>query len=234
MARKIVISDREITIFESNLEVIKKIVMLHVAKWKMGALPYMDKEDITRMMEVHILHKLHLYNENRPLGQWLSTVCSNFMKNKLRDFFYRSAPPCLGCAAFLGGDARNSMGDCSIYGKTCTECPLFNKWVKERKIQHDVNLPVTLENHAQQVSDQPFEDDNILNRIEELKVKLKDKLTKNEFHIFNALYLDNKTELDVLKELKFSSKADCLRQCRELKNKIYDVVKFILINEDLI
>lgn len=229
MAKDHHISDREVKLFEDNLELINKIISLHIHKWKMKAIPSIDKDDISQELRHHILYRLHLYNEKRPLGNWLTTVITNWIINCLRNNYGKFVKPCVGlkCAAYLGGD------DCKLFVKTCSDCKLYAKWEIEKKQQHDVKLPVTIEDHLQEISFKPFEETDILEKLEELKFKLKDKLTKNEFYIFESLYLKNKTEIEILGELKFASKSAGMKEIKLLKSTIYEKIKKILIEEEL-
>lgn len=225
------IEPAETKMFEDNIKEINHLISLHVSKWKMKSIPSIDREDVAQNLRLHIVTKLHLYKRELPLGNWLTTVIRNYLKNYIRNFYYKFAKPCvaLKCAAYLGGD------NCKLYVKTCSACPLFAEWEKEKKQQHDINLPLSIEeeNRMQTISETPFENLDILDKIQELKFKLQDKLTSNEFYIFNALYLENKTELEILSELKFSSKTEGLRQIKNLRNNIYEIVKKTLIEEEL-
>lgn len=227
------ISEENRKIFEKNQTEIERVIGLNVGKWKLqGAIPSMDRDDVAQMIRQHIIIKIHLFDENRDIGRWLSTVVCNFLKNLVRNNYYKLAKPCVSekCSAYLGGE------DCKIYTHTCSECPLYAKWEKDKKQQSDVKLPVSLENDNRmtKLSEIPFDDSSILDKIEELKFKLKSKLTPNEFYIFNAMYLENKTDADILKGLKFSSKAEGNRQIRALKLSIYEIVKKTILEEDLI
>lgn len=218
--------------FEDKLPEINRIVSLHIHKWKLaGAIPSISKEDISQEVVIHIFEKWHLYDPARPLGNWLTTVVCNCLINLQRNNYYKFSKPCvaLKCAAYLGGE------DCKLYIKTCSDCPLYAKWERDKKQQHDIKLPLSIENEnrMQKLSETPHEESNIFEKLDELKFKLKDKLTSNEFYIFNALYLENKNELQILSELEFSSKTQGLKEIKNLKNNIFAIVKKILINEEL-
>lgn len=229
MAKAVQITDREIKLFEDNLELINKIISLHIHKWKMKAIPSIDKDDISQELRAHIISRLSKYNEDRPLGNWLTTVVTNWIINCLRNCYTKFAKPCVGlkCAAYLGGN------DCKLYVKTCSDCPLYAKWEMDKKQQHDVKLTVTIEDHLNEVNFKPFEETDILEKLEELKFKLKEKLTDNEFYIFESLYLNNKTEAEIITELKFSSKAAGAKEIKSLKQTIYERIKKILVEEEL-
>lgn len=220
------------TSFEDNINQINRLIKLNISKWKLsGAIPSVSKEDIEQEIRLHIYERWDLYDPARPLGNWLTTVINRKILNLQRDNYYRFSKPCvaLKCSSYLGAE------ECKIFGTCCSDCKLYADWEKEKKSKHDIRLPVSIENdnRLQKLSETPHEGQDIFEKLEELKFKLKESLTSNEFYIFNALYLENKTEAQILNELKFSSKTDGIRQIKAVKNTIYDKVKNVLTMEGL-
>lgn len=215
--------------FEDNIEEINRLISIHVTKWNLDAITYIDRDDIANIIRYHVYKKWRLYNSSKPLGNWLTRVITNRLKNLFRNHYYKFAKPCvaLKCEAYLGGE------ECRLFVKTCSECPLYKKWENEKKRNHDVNLTLTIEDHQNTVNSKPFEESNFDEQIAELKDKLQDVLSANEYHIFCALYLENKTEADLIKEMKFSSKTEGVRQIKALKNSIVATVKTIIKNEEI-
>jgi hypothetical protein len=217
--------------YEDNISEIDRIISINISKWRLsGAIPSISKEDIEQELRQKIFIKWDLYDPTKgPLQRWLTVVINNEIKNLIRNHYYKYANACVSCPANLGG------GQCKLYGNTeNSNCNVYKKWVIEKKQKHDVNLPVALDNHIQEVSEKPWEETDLIDKINELKFKLQEKLTNNEFYIFNALYLDNKNEQDIINELKFSSRAAGIRAIKQLKDMIIPLVKDILINDGLI
>jgi len=217
--------------FEESLPEINRIISINIGKWKLqGAIPSISKEDIEQELRMRLWNKWHLYDPDKgPLPQWLSTVCSNAIKTHLRNHYYKFSSPCAGCPANLTG------GQCKLFGQTeSLNCKIYKNWVAEKKTQCDINLPVALDHHTQEVSEKPWDESNIFEELEELKDKLREKLNYNEFYIFNAIYLEDKTDLEIINDLKFSSRAQGMRAIKQLKDMIVDLVKSILIEEEMI
>ncbi len=204
-----------------------------MSKWKLNAIPSESKEDIGQILLSHIAQKWHLYNPTRPLGNWLTRVIQNRMKNLMRDKYYKFSPPCLDCPSYLGKN-DNGEGDCKLFGTCNSECKIYKVWEEEKKTQMDINLPITIEGHySQEVHNQPFQEINFDHQIDELKIKLEERLTHFEYLFFIKLYLENRTDLEAINDLKYKNKAKAGRIIKELKGKIVDLVKTILREEDL-
>ena len=221
--------------FENSIVEIDRVIRCNSFRWKLGAIPSIDRDDIEQLLRIHIHSKWHLYNESLPLGNWLSSVIKNQLKNLLRNHFYKFASPCLGCAA--NENREDSDGKlCRVYGHQCSECPLYYTWEKNKKDAYDVSLPLTIENHQQQVSLLPFEDINFDDELEDLKTKLQSVLSHNEYKVFIGLYLEGKNEDVVAAEIGFkvnpNSKRHSHRHIKNIKSNIIRIVKEVLANRD--
>ncbi len=220
--------------FEENIDEINRLIKIHTAKWSLDGIPYMDKEDVGAIIRSHIYKKFHLYDPNRPLGNWLTSVICSQLKNLYRNIYYKFTPPCLNaCPAYLGKNT-NGEGECKIYGICSNLCGLYKVWEQTKKSAYNINLPVTIEDHSQEINSHPFDELDFDNQIEELKIKLVGRLSENDYNFFIGIYLDNKKEIDLIKEMKFSSKTEGFRQLKIFKNHIVDTVKKVLREEELI
>ncbi len=218
--------------FEDNIDQINRLIKLNLNKWKLKAIPSISHDDIGQELLIHIYKQWRLYDPTRPLGNWITTVISRKLKNILRDNFYKFASPCLKCPAYLGQN-NNGEGECRLFGTCNSVCGLYKKWEHEKKHQHDICLPVTSEDHQNEINSQPFQDINFEDRLEDLKCKLESRLSSNDYKIFIGLYIENKSELEVSKELgyKINSKTEVNRQIKNVKANIIQIVKQILIEE---
>ncbi len=215
--------------FESNIKQINNAISLQIGKWKLKSIPSVDHFDIAQIIRLHIFEKWDLYRPELPLGNWLSVVISNRIKNLLRNNYYKFSSVCLNCPSNLGD------GHCKIFGEIGSmDCALFRNWVKTKKDQHDVSLPVTIEDHTNQLNSMPFNEINFDDQLEDLKIKLQTRLSSNDYKIFLGLYIDNKSEAELSKELgyKINTKTEVNRQIKNVKATILDVVKKILREED--
>lgn len=219
-------SDSTGDLFEENYVQINKIINLHISKWKLKVISSVSHDDIRQEILIHLHRKWHLYDNTQPLGNWLSTVICNKLKNLTRDQFYKFSRPCLNCPHFSGGDL------CNLYGEVSSECGLYKKWMLEKKFQHDCALPVTIEDHQNQLHSMPSDNIDVEEQIIHLKHKLQEKLNKNDYLIFCCLFLENKTEEEVCKILNYKTARQCNLQIKNLKQIIVPLVKNIIKNEE--
>src|SRR6266498_2436851 len=137
--------------FEDAIEVIDRELIKRKTKWTLSALAWLDYDDVSQIIRLHIFKKWHLYDSSRPLVNWLNRVITSQTKNLIRNLYGNFSRPCLKCAA-----AEDQEG-CSIYVKQCSACPLFKYWEKHKKAAFDTRLPLSLENHTLEVSNLPDE-----------------------------------------------------------------------------
>lgn len=214
--------------FEDHLSQINHLITIKLSKWKLCAgIPAIGLDDLRQILLIHIHKQWGKYNTKRPLGNWLNTVLKNQIFNLQRNFYHKYVSVCNSCPANIGGQ-------CKIFGNIeSNKCALFNDWVKNKKASYDVNLPVTLENHSQEVNSMPFNEINFEERIEDLKLKLYDILIPCDYVFFTELILQHRPEKDVLVELNFPNKTLGLTALKLFKLHIFETVKKILQEEEL-
>ena len=105
--------------FEDYIDVIDEEIKKRRSKWKLTSITWMDFDDISQILRIHIYKKWHLYDPVKPLAPWLNRIITNQIKNLIRNNYGNYARPCLKCAASEGGDL------CVIYEKQCSDCPLY-------------------------------------------------------------------------------------------------------------
>lgn len=174
--------------FEANFLIINQEIAKRRVRWNLKIIPWMDFEDVSQIVRFHIYKKIHLYDRKKPILPWVNRIISNQIKNLIRDYYGNFSRPCLKCAAFEGGD------NCSIYVKQCGDCPLYRKWEKSKKSAHDTKLPVSVENHIQEVHQKSAEDVDVELGLSKLKDQVKNFLKPVEYKVFISLYVDNNSE----------------------------------------
>lgn len=181
-------------IVEINTEIIKR-----KSKWTLTALAWLDYDDVSQILRIHIHKKWHLYDPTRPLGPWVNRVISSQIKNLVRNLYSNFSRPCLRCAAAEGDDL------CSIYTKQCKSCPLYANWEKTKKRAHDTKLPVPLENHVQEVFNQCNDSIDIEKSSANLHARMEQVLKPTEWKVYKSLYIDDKTEEETAKMLGYKT-----------------------------
>lgn len=213
--------------FEENIEQIDRIIKLNLGKWKLKIINSISPEDIAQELRIQVYRQWSKYDQTRPLGNWLTTVINNRLINLTRDNFYKFAKPCLNCPKFNGGNL------CSLYGEISSECGIYRKWELEKKFQHDCTIPVTIEDHQNELYSMPSQDSNLEEQINHLKHRLEEILSPNDYKIFDLLYLQNKTENEVITILNYKTQRQGLSQINKLKKNIILSVKQLIVSDEM-
>jgi RNA polymerase sigma factor (sigma-70 family) len=216
--------------FEDCIEKIDLEINKRRSRWNLTALSWMDFDDVSQIIRIHIFKKWHLYDQSKSLAPWINTLISNQIKNLIRNNYGNYCRPCLKCAA------AESDSLCYIYGTQCSACPLFAQWEKTKKAAYLTKLPTPLESVQQETDKlelQEFDFDTVLKR---LNLKLKKVLKSNEWTVYENLYLKNKTEQEVAKILGYKTseknRSPGYKQIKNIKKSIIEKAKEI-ISEDV-
>ena len=114
--------------FDDFIEEINAEIAKRKSKWNLTAISWMDFDDVSQILRIHIYKKWHLYDVKKPLAPWLNRIISNQIKNLIRNNYGNYSRPCLKCDAAEGEDF------CKIYEKQCSSCPLYANWEKTKKL----------------------------------------------------------------------------------------------------
>ncbi len=71
--------------FENCIEIIDQEISKRKNKWTLTSISWMDFDDISQILKIHIFKKWHLYDQNKPLSPWLNRIISNQLKNLIRN-----------------------------------------------------------------------------------------------------------------------------------------------------
>ena len=126
------------------------------------------------------------------MNQNLSTL---LIRNNYTNF----ARPCLKCEA-----ARGETG-CDIYGTQCAECPLYKHWQQKKQPASFIRIPVSIENHYHEIQNISDTSTDITEHVKLVHQKMKKILKPLEWQVYKGLFIDNKDEPDIAKELGYIS-----------------------------
>tara|TARA_R110000824_G_scaffold90172_1_gene220481 strand:+ start:1812 stop:2513 length:702 start_codon:yes stop_codon:yes gene_type:complete len=212
--------------YKVNTEILKRR-----GKWNLSILSWMDFDDVSQILRIHIWKKWHLYDPEKPLAPWLNRIISNQIKNLIRNNYGSFSRPCLKC------DAAEGLDMCSIYGKQCNDCPLYANWEKTKKRAHDTKLPVSLENHKQEVFQMSMETMNFDAKSEQLHEKMKEILKPIEWKLYDLLYIQFKSDEEASKSMGYKSaeknRAPGYKQLKNIKKTILEKVKKVLYSGEV-
>mgnify|MGYP003121163665 FL=1 len=85
--------------FEDCINIIDEEIRKRKSKWNLQSLAWMDFDDVSQIIKIHINNKWHLYDPKQPLRPWLNRIISNQLKNLIRNNYGNFTRPCLKCAA---------------------------------------------------------------------------------------------------------------------------------------
>ena len=217
--------------FENCIEIIDQEIFKRKNKWTLTSISWMDFDDISQILKIHIFKKWHLYDQSKPLSPWLNRIISNQLKNLIRNNYSNYCKPCLKCAA-----AEPDSG-CAIYGSQDARCPLFKNWLAKKKSAYDVKMALPLENHQSEVRDVEVSSSNIEMGIRKLNEKLKETLKPNEWIVYKGFYIDNESEVEIAKKLNFKTteknSTPGYKQIKNIQKSIITKARKILDKNDL-
>lgn len=219
--------------FENSISIIDGIIEKRRGKWRLFAISWMDFDDVAQELRIHIHKKWHLWDNSKPLEPWLNQVINHQMINKTRNHYSSFAKPCVQCVHKDGEDGCYY----TMSKKQCNECPLYSEWSKKKKRAYDVKLPVSMENHQNEMNERSEYYGNIDKQIESLKIKIKCRLTDTEYKIFIMLYIQHLEEADVAEKMGFKTsekrRKAGYRQIINYKKSIIKKAKKLLEEEDI-
>ncbi len=209
--------------FEESIDIVNREIGKRRNKWTLDIISWLDYEDVSQILRIHIYKKWYQYDPSQPLAPWLNRIISNQIKNILRNVYTNCCRPCLKCAAAEGDDG------CRIYQKQCSDCPLFAAWEKSKKSAYNVKLPVSLESHTQEVFDLSNDSIDIERTAKNVHNKMKTVLSAFEWRAYKLLYIDYKTEEETACALGFKTTEEGrkpgYKRVRNIKTTILEKVK---------
>jgi DNA-directed RNA polymerase specialized sigma subunit len=215
--------------FEDCIETIDKILEAKRRKWHLRAIAFMDYDDVSQIIRLHIYNKWHLYDQTKSLEPWIARVVDNQIRNLIKNKYSSYSRPCLKCAANQGDDL------CSLYEKQCQDCPLFKIWSITRKRAHDTKLPVSIENCPDEVHNVPSDGFDLVSRSKELHEKMQKILKENEWVIYYNLYILGKSEEEVAREAGYTTSEKGrpigYKRLRQYKKLIFEKAKKIVYGD---
>ena len=217
--------------FEDSLPLINQEIAKRRSKWSLSSIAWMDYDDVSQIIRIHIHQKWKQYNPEKPLQPWVGMIITNQIRNLVRNHYTNYARPCLRCDASIDTDG------CKIYKEQCDSCPLYAHWKKNKQPANFVKLPLSIENHIHEI--QEISEPSIYSRDDEekLHIIMKKILKAVEYQVYKGLYIDHKEESEVAKKLGFISnekgRAPGYRQLKNIQKSIISKAKKYMKDEGL-
>ena len=186
-------------IFEDHIHIIDEEIAKRKHKWNLTSLNWMDFDDVSQIIRIHIFKKWSQYKPTRPLKPWLHSVITNQIRNLIRNHYSNYSRPCLKCRA-----AKDQTG-CVIYTTQCSACPIYAHWQKRKQPATFIKMPVSIENHVNEVSNIFDSGSNVFGHIEAMHNKMKEILKPIEWQVYEGLFILGEEEDQVAKKLGYIS-----------------------------
>lgn len=188
--------------FEECYQDVYNIIESRRFKWHLDAIKgWCEWEDIRSHILAHVARKWHLYDQSKSLRTWVLVVSNHQIINQLRNLYMSHAKPCvaLKCPEYEGNDFCRKFGTCNC------QCDLFCAWVKGKRTKHQIQLPLPIENHLNEAHDIQDKSIDIEKTSIHLHQKMKEILKPLEWFIYQALYINHKSEEEIAKMMKLKS-----------------------------
>ncbi len=209
--------------FEDCIDIINSEIAKKRGKWTLTSLSYLDYDDVSQIIRIHIWKKWHLYDQTKPLVPWLSIVISHQIRNLIRNHYSNYSRPCVKCDASEGSDG------CKIYNIQCAQCPLYADWEKKKRPAQLIKMPVPIDNHSNEISEIPEETNTLSEDLASLHVQMKKILKPTEYIVYEGLFILHESEEIIAKKAGFISnekgRAAGYRQIINIRNSIIDKIK---------
>lgn len=227
--------------FEEMYEKIDEVIKKRKSKWRLKAITWFDFEDIEQIIKLHIYKKWHLWDQSRPIEPWVNRIATNQIRNIIRNNYTSIAKPCLSCPFNTSKGIEVVYEDSCGFTPSkvqCNECPLYAKWEKLKKPAYDIKMTVSLENHKNYYM--AFESSTNYDYVEAEKrmhLLMKDHLNDKQFLAYKLFFIDNLTDDQVAKILRFKTnetgRKAGYKQIKNLKKMLYLKAQKILKDNDL-
>lgn len=216
--------------FEEKYSEIENIIERRRKSWKLNSIKYVDFDDVKQEILARVWEKWDLWDQERPLANWLNKVITNRIINKVRDYYGYFQKPCVACAKNMGA------GLCSYTqsGNQCSECPLYKEWEIKKRPAYEIELASS---DAFKETDVVYEEEiDYIAFLEKNSDKIKSRLNSTAYKIYVLLYIEGNTEEQVAEKLKYKPANDNrisgYRQITNYKKKIKTIIKEILELDD--
>lgn len=229
-------TEKKIFSFEDKIDVIDTEIAKRRPKWQLNCISYLDFDDVSQILRIHIHKKWKQWDQKRPLVNWVNTIITNQLINLVRNHYGYVAPPCNGC------DANQGANLCSTTpSKTkCEECPLYSDWKKNKEHAYNLRLACSLND-----PDVIEKNDTIAPKVfdietstERLHILMKNSVQSYQWKVYKLLYIDKLSEQDVARSMGYKSgeknRNPGYKQINNIKRFLVQKAKELIESNDII
>lgn len=183
--------------FEDFISIIDTELRKRASKWTLSSIAFMDFQDVSQIIRFHIYKKWDYYDQSKPIQPWLNIIITNQIRNLIRNYYSNYSRPCLKCGAALDPDG------CKIYETQCSDCPLYGIWMKRKQPASQIKIPVSIENHTDEVYNMQDNSGDLLRHASALHAKMKEVLKPIEWKVYEGLFIRGLEERVVAKKVGY-------------------------------
>jgi len=176
--------------FEDKCDLIDKAINKKRNKWQLSAITWMDYDDVCQIIKLHIYKKWNMWDQTKPLEPWIGRIISNQLKNLIRNNYTNYARPCLGCP-YNGGEDQCVVSENGLQNNSCL---LYAKWEKNKKSGYDIKMPLTIENHKQEIESEIDSSFFSFSSVDFLNAEMEKQLTKKQYSAYVMLFFEDKDD----------------------------------------
>lgn len=209
--------------FEDYIDIIEEEILKRKSKWSLNSIAWMDFEDVSQVIKIHIYKKWSLYNPSKPLRPWLNRIISNQLKNLIRNNYGNFAKPCVKCAA------SNQDEGCSLFVKQCNLCPLYEYWSKNKKDAHGLKSSGGVNIDIDNSLNVSHGFDHFESNSKKLHEAMLSRLKPLERIVYTLVYIENRSDKEVAKIMNYKTtekgRQPGYKHIKNLKKSIIEKVK---------
>lgn len=214
--------------FEESVDLIDAEIIKRRGKWNLSSLSWLDFDDVSQIIRIHIYKKWHLYNPKKPLAPWVNRIISNQIKNLVRNNYLNFIKPCAQCP-----EAEPDEG-CRKFGKQCSSCPLYKDWEKNKKHAYNLNMPVPFES-LENCTTTSYVDNIDIDKFKGyLDKKMRAILKPLEWKLYEMLYIKKMTEQQAARKMGYRSteknRNPGYKQIKNMQKSIVEKIKIGIQN----
>jgi hypothetical protein len=212
--------------FEDSIDIIDEEISKRKNRWHLTAIAWMDFQDVSQRLRIHIYNKWDKWDEVRPLRPWLNQVINHQITNMLRNHYSNFSRPCLKCPYNTGDH------NCSVYGSQNNSCKSYSKWEKTKKNAYDIKFPVSIhtpntqnpETNLESLIESKESYIDIEGMIPSFNDIMKKNLSNIEWKLYDLMFLQHLEEAAIAKKmgykLSYKDGRPAYRQISKIKSKV--------------
>jgi hypothetical protein len=218
--------------FNESYPIIKVTIEKQRHRWNLTALNWIDFDDVFQIILIHVYNKWKQFDPERgSLVAWLSVLSNHQISNIIRNLYGNYSRPCLKC------EASEDTDGCKIYGKQCDNCPLYAEWKKRKQPAYNLKLPLSIENHTNEIHSIFDENQDISGQVERIHEKMKQILKPLEYKVYEGLFILNEDEEKLAVRLGYisneSGRTPGYKQIKNIRKSIVEKLKKAINSDDI-